>query len=465
MKSSISTLLFLSSFALTVGLNATACAPNTLDDSGLKVGSNYFGAPIINGYPALSYPLLKNDGVAFTSPYGPRWGRMHRGIDLAGPAGTPIAAPMGGTVIDIQRPLKSRGYGWFLELGHIDHEGHSFTTRLAHFLRAPCTDEPDKPPHSCTKLLKKGDRVEECQLVGLMGKTGNTTGVHLHLEVRRDGLDDDPAPLIWKKTTGITSESELTFGSCTKKSHRDIASSKRLGGERIALKIEPIGDQLKVSLPPQLAERAKQDNTNDHAKSNGKESNPLSNIKSVNILVNGEHYAINPSDIQSASAKLPINSLDENTLIDFRVVISDITYQGKVHCSKITKNQLFPNESAFVCTQKKMDDSQGSEAKKYEMYLFATRGLSLKQACVFTNEGCASQPFSNFQFVSSYEYKWWFSKADVSLHDGNERDLLLSLDRVPSSYLEPGTPVAVIGPNIPKSSFVKVSTMISFPEF
>ncbi len=101
-----------------------------------------------------------------TSGYGPRWGRMHRGIDIAAPTGTPIHAAASGEVT--VAGWNSGGYGNLVEIRHPDGS----MTRYA---------------HNSKLLVRKGDRVEQGQQVALMGSTGFSTGPHLHFEIHPSG--------------------------------------------------------------------------------------------------------------------------------------------------------------------------------------------------------------------------------------------------------------------------------------
>lgn len=98
-------------------------------------------------------------------------GRWHSGIDFAGRLGTPIAATGAGIVSAVAR---HPAYGSMIELSH----GQGWTTRYAHL---------DKP------LVKVGDKVENGQLIALMGRSGRATGVHLHYEVLKGNKQLNPA--------------------------------------------------------------------------------------------------------------------------------------------------------------------------------------------------------------------------------------------------------------------------------
>ncbi len=103
-----------------------------------------------------------------TSRFGRRWGRMHKGIDIAGPVGTPINAAADGTVI--AAGWSSGGYGNLVEVRHND----GTTTRYGHNSRLSV---------SVGQIVRQGQQVAE------MGSTGHSTGSHLHFEIRPSGGD------------------------------------------------------------------------------------------------------------------------------------------------------------------------------------------------------------------------------------------------------------------------------------
>lgn len=101
-----------------------------------------------------------------TSGYGWRWGRMHRGIDVAGPIGTPIVAAAPGVVTYAR--WNEGGYGNLVEVTHPDGS----ITIYAHNDRI---------------LVREGQEVEQGQQVAEMGSTGFSTGPHLHFEIHPPG--------------------------------------------------------------------------------------------------------------------------------------------------------------------------------------------------------------------------------------------------------------------------------------
>ncbi len=89
---------------------------------------------------------------------------------MAAPAGTPIRAALGGTVV------KSTFHSSYGNYTVIDHGG-GLTTGYA---------------HQSQRLVSVGDTVEAGEVIGLVGSTGNSTGAHLHLEVRLNGTLQNP---------------------------------------------------------------------------------------------------------------------------------------------------------------------------------------------------------------------------------------------------------------------------------
>jgi murein DD-endopeptidase MepM/ murein hydrolase activator NlpD len=114
----------------------------------------------------LIWPL---DGL-LTSGFGYRWGRMHEGIDIAVPEGTPIRAAKGGTVI---MASYNGGYGNYTCIDH----GGGLSTCYA---------------HQSAFAASAGQSVDQGQIIGYSGNTGSSTGPHLHFEVRINGAAQDP---------------------------------------------------------------------------------------------------------------------------------------------------------------------------------------------------------------------------------------------------------------------------------
>ncbi|MCJ2188582.1 M23 family metallopeptidase [Novosphingobium beihaiensis] len=98
--------------------------------------------------------------------------RMHKGVDLAAPIGTPVYAPADGVV---SRASWFSSYGLYISLEH----GGEMETRYGHLSRLN---------------VAEGQRVHKGDVIGFVGSTGRSTGPHLHYEVRVDGKAVNPLP-------------------------------------------------------------------------------------------------------------------------------------------------------------------------------------------------------------------------------------------------------------------------------
>jgi murein DD-endopeptidase MepM/ murein hydrolase activator NlpD len=105
-----------------------------------------------------------------TSPFGWRWGRLHEGIDIAVPSGTPVHASAAGTVIYASW---MEGYGNFVIIDH----GGGIATAYG---------------HNTSVAVAVGQSVAQGQVIAYSGSTGHSTGPHVHFEVRVNGAAVDP---------------------------------------------------------------------------------------------------------------------------------------------------------------------------------------------------------------------------------------------------------------------------------
>lgn len=119
-----------------------------------------------------------------TSPFGPRWGRNHNGVDLAGAVGSPVIAARSGIVVTAVsgcHPTSSwgcgGGFGNYITISHND----GFATIYAHLsaLRVPV-----------------GTVVGAGEEIGHVGNSGNSYGPHLHFETRQVGVPRNPCNYI-----------------------------------------------------------------------------------------------------------------------------------------------------------------------------------------------------------------------------------------------------------------------------
>jgi murein DD-endopeptidase MepM/ murein hydrolase activator NlpD len=97
--------------------------------------------------------------------------RPHRGVDISAPSGTPVVAPADGVVNFAGRESE---YGRLICLDH----GHGYSTMFGHLKDL---------------FVKNGDKVRKGQTIGTVGMSGNSTGPHLHYEVRIRGNTVNPA--------------------------------------------------------------------------------------------------------------------------------------------------------------------------------------------------------------------------------------------------------------------------------
>ncbi|MFI3230520.1 MAG: peptidoglycan DD-metalloendopeptidase family protein [bacterium] len=114
------------------------------------------------------YPV---SGARLSSGYGMRWGSLHKGIDLACNANTPIRASDGGIVTF--SGWNSGGYGYMVK---IDHE-NGFETLYA---------------HNSKNAVTVGQRVAQGEIIAYVGSTGDSTGNHVHFEILKNGTAQNP---------------------------------------------------------------------------------------------------------------------------------------------------------------------------------------------------------------------------------------------------------------------------------
>jgi murein DD-endopeptidase MepM/ murein hydrolase activator NlpD len=125
-------------------------------------------------------PLGKPVNTKISSPYGPRKdpinGKMgfHEGVDFKGRQGDKIRTTAGGTVV---KAGKNGSYGNYIEIDH----GNGYHTAYAHL-------------H--TIFVKKGEIVRRGDTIGELGRSGRTTGAHLHYEVLLNGKHINPYELV-----------------------------------------------------------------------------------------------------------------------------------------------------------------------------------------------------------------------------------------------------------------------------
>ena len=118
------------------------------------------------------YPI----NTRITSYYGPRWGRIHEGLDFAAPMGSPIRAVSSGRVVYS---------GWATGYGYVVILEHQKGLRTLY-------------AHNSKLLVSVGESVGKGEVISRSGNTGNSTGPHLHFEVQVNGRPENPLNYINK---------------------------------------------------------------------------------------------------------------------------------------------------------------------------------------------------------------------------------------------------------------------------
>ncbi|MCI8353224.1 MAG: M23 family metallopeptidase [Clostridia bacterium] len=121
---------------------------------------------------ALAINLIRPVSGTVTSRFGSRWGSTHKGIDIGAPKGTAIKAAASGTVISSSMGYNG-GYGNCVVISH----GNGIETAYGH----------------CSALyVKVGQKVSQGDVIAAVGNTGRSFGNHLHLEIRINGVAQNP---------------------------------------------------------------------------------------------------------------------------------------------------------------------------------------------------------------------------------------------------------------------------------
>jgi len=134
-------------------------------------------AEMLESIPAIQ-PVRNSDLKRMASGYGYRIHpiykvrKMHWGMDFAAPTGTEIFATGNGKVVEVKK--KYNGYGHHIKIQH----GYGYETLYAHMSKI---------------LVRRGQRVERGEVIGLVGSTGTSVAPHLHYEVFKDGRRVNPA--------------------------------------------------------------------------------------------------------------------------------------------------------------------------------------------------------------------------------------------------------------------------------
>lgn len=138
----------------------------------------------VSGNGTFSF-VLPVAGAVLTQPFGPSpyafepayggYPHFHTGVDLAAPKDTPVVAAASGVVAVVGND--PWGYGNYVVIAH----GGGMTTLYGHLDMA---------------LVQPGQQLDAGALIGLLGSTGNSTGPHVHFELRLGNVPEDPLPFL-----------------------------------------------------------------------------------------------------------------------------------------------------------------------------------------------------------------------------------------------------------------------------
>jgi murein DD-endopeptidase MepM/ murein hydrolase activator NlpD len=123
----------------------------------------------------------------YSSGFGYRGRGFHPGVDIRAPHGAPVRAAAGGSVVYVGRYY---AYGTIIDVEHRDGS----VGRYAHLSRV-------------APIVRLGSVVLPGEVIGAVGRTGRTTGAHLHVELRRNGRPVDPWP--WLTRTACIETPQL----------------------------------------------------------------------------------------------------------------------------------------------------------------------------------------------------------------------------------------------------------------
>jgi murein DD-endopeptidase MepM/ murein hydrolase activator NlpD len=158
----------------------TIMEDNNLEDSSkLKIDQKLVlrGAkPEFSYQDRLDQKFMYPINTRITSYYGPRWGRIHEGLDFAAPMGSPIRAVSSGRVVYS---------GWATGYGYVVILEHQKGLRTLY-------------AHNSKLLVSVGESVGRGEVISRSGNTGNSTGPHLHFEVQVNGRPENPLNYINK---------------------------------------------------------------------------------------------------------------------------------------------------------------------------------------------------------------------------------------------------------------------------
>lgn len=135
--------------------------------------------------PAVTGRWVRPSGAGIISSFGPRWGRLHKGLDFSAGFGAPIYAIGDGVVVGTGYQSGESGYGLITIIRHSNGVFSAYA-------------------HQSRYVVRVGDRVTAGQVIGFVGATGEVTGAHLHFEIRNVEHGGQINPLPWLRAHGVS---------------------------------------------------------------------------------------------------------------------------------------------------------------------------------------------------------------------------------------------------------------------
>jgi murein DD-endopeptidase MepM/ murein hydrolase activator NlpD len=127
---------------------------------------------------------VRPSSAGIVSPYGMRWGRLHKGVDFGAHYGAPIHAIGDGVVVGTGYQSGESGYGQITIIRHSDGYYSAYA-------------------HQSSYLVHPGDHVTAGEVIGYVGATGQVTGPHLHFEIRTVEHGGQVNPVPWLRSHGV----------------------------------------------------------------------------------------------------------------------------------------------------------------------------------------------------------------------------------------------------------------------
>ena len=127
---------------------------------------------------------VRPSSAGIVSPFGMRWGRMHEGVDFGAHYGAPIRAIGDGVVVGTGYQSGESGYGQITIIRH----ANGFYSAYA---------------HQSSMVVHAGERVTAGEVIGYVGSTGESTGPHLHFEIRTEPHGGQISPVPWLRAHGV----------------------------------------------------------------------------------------------------------------------------------------------------------------------------------------------------------------------------------------------------------------------